>query len=390
MHWVTKGLLIGLLSLFCIQLSAQEQVRLGLLHKSDFRSIKIQTGLDAIDLYRNGTLVKSLDGATVLRIDKQGNNFHFYTDFEDFGEDSKFELKQPEGKKNEYFLQVISPLSEKKWLNGDLEFNANNNFILAILDLEDYVGGVVQAESGVQQGVEYYKVQAIISRTFYNSSNGKHKDQGFNMCDKTHCQVFHGLSKLSENIREGVKQTKGKILVDSDLRYIETVFHSNCGGATLNSEDYWSGTLPYLRQQVDSLCTNMPHATWQRTIPKNEWLGYLSANHNFPMTDSAAIEWATSADYVDRGKYYKYHDWHIPLRTIRKDWKLRSTFFKIEDQGRDVRFLGKGFGHGVGLCQEGAMVRARTNINYSDILHFYYQDVFIIDKAELDYLKKEF
>lgn len=386
----TKGLLLVLLSLFYLEANAKEKVKLGLLHQSTFRSIKVQTGLGTVELHRNGTLVKRLDAGSIIRIDKNGDSYHFYSDFEDFGDDQKFELRQPKGEKNEYFLQVISPLSEKKWLNGDLLFDGTKNFILALLDVEDYVGGVVQAESGVEQGVEYYKVQAIISRTFYYSSNKKHQSEGFNMCDKTHCQVFHGLSKLSVNIQEGVRLSTGKVLVDSELRFIETVFHSNCGGATLNSEDYWGGNLPYLRQQVDSLCYSMPHATWQRTLPKTEWLGYLERNHNFPVQDSAALAWATGADYVERGKYYKYNNWHIPLRTIRKDWKLRSTFFKIEDLGVDIRFLGKGFGHGVGLCQEGAMVRARLSQNYSSILHFYYQDIFIVDKNDIEYLKSQF
>mgnify|MGYP005988526365 FL=1 len=379
-----------LLNLFFLNAQATEKVRLGLLHNSTFRSMKIQTGMDEIELHRNGVLVKRLEAGSIIRIDKNGSTYRFYSDFEDFGEAQKFEIRQPKNKKSEYYLQVISPLSEKKWLNGNLFFDANEKFVLAILDVEDYVGGVVQAESGVEQGVEYYKVQAIISRTFYNSSNKKHIKEGFNMCDKTHCQVFHGLSKLSVNIQEGVRQTTGKVLVDSELRYIETVFHSNCGGATLNSEDYWGGNLPYLRQKVDSMCYTMPHATWQRTLPKTEWIGYLQRNHNFPTHDSAAMAWATGADYVERGKYYKYNNWHIPLRTIRKDWKLRSTFFKIEDLGQDVRFLGKGFGHGVGLCQEGAMVRARLAQSYSDILHFYYQDVYIVDKNMLSSLKSEF
>ena len=381
-------LLLVLPSWFC-QLKSQDEVSVGLYYKDKFRSFKLELVFGNLNIIRDGREVKQLGYGSKISIDVNGSNFHVYSDFEDYGESSDFQFI-PENGKPEYYLQCTSPLSEKKWLNGSLHFMGGKPFILAKLPLEDYVGGVVQAESGIEQGTEYYMVQATISRTFLLTNWNKHRKEGFSVCDHTHCQVFHGLSKLSPYIKEGVNRSKGMVLVDKNLNLIDAVFHSNCGGATLNSEDYWSAPLPYLRNVIDSLCYEMPHAEWQRTIPKQEWLGYLQHNHGFPVQDSAALSWATSADYIDRGKYYRFHDWHVPLRTIRRDWKLRSTFFRIVDLGDNIRIEGKGFGHGVGLCQEGAMVRAKLENRFYDILHHYYQDVFIVDKNMLDTYKKDF
>jgi stage II sporulation protein D len=67
------------------------------------------------------------------------------------------------------------------------------------------------------------------------------------------------------------------------------------------------------------------------------------------------------------------------LRTIRNDMNLRSTFFSVASEGDSIKLKGRGYGHGVGLCQEGAMVMASKGFNYKQIIDFYYFGVIISD-----------
>ena len=73
---------------------------------------------------------------------------------------------------------------------------------------------------------------------------------------------------------------------------------------------------------------------------------------------------------------------------LRRDFKLRSTYFCVEEQSDSVKISGRGFGHGVGLSQEGAMKMAETGIPYTEILHFYYTDVHLVKLSLLDLFEK--
>ena len=73
---------------------------------------------------------------------------------------------------------------------------------------------------------------------------------------------------------------------------------------------------------------------------------------------------------------------------MRTDLKLRSTQFEIDYQENEVVFTGKGFGHGVGLCQEGAMRMSKFGYSYKDIIHYYYTDVHLIQRRMLWFFKE--
>ena len=69
----------------------------------------------------------------------------------------------------------------------------------------------------------------------------------------------------------------------------------------------------------------------------------------------------------------------VPLKSLRTDFSLRSTFFSVAASGENVVLKGRGYGHGVGLCQEGAMAMAAKGITYRNIIAFYYSGVIIAD-----------
>jgi stage II sporulation protein D len=256
------------------------------------------------------------------------------------------------------------------------------------IELDNYVGGVVQAESGRLSHPEFYKVQTILARTFALAHIQKHALEGFSLCDHTHCQAYFG--KPTElNIIKSVFETKNKIVVDENLNLIEAAFHSNSGGQTLNSEDVWGSKLSYLRSVNDSFSLKMPNAKWERKIAKDDWISYLKIKHNYPVDDEDAKLLAFNFKQDTRKPFLESNNIKVPLKIVRTDFQLKSTFFSIVPKDDSLIFKGKGFGHGVGMCQEGAMRMAKLGYTYLDILNFYYQNTQLIDLRLLDFFKDE-
>jgi stage II sporulation protein D len=260
--------------------------------------------------------------------------------------------------------------------------------LIDVLPVEPYIAGVVKAEAGNDHHPEYYKLQSVSCRTYALSNARKHLPEGFELCDGVHCQVFHGVNRQPE-IQKAVEATHGLVLVDADIRLIHATFHSNCGGETVNAEDLWSKSEPYLRATMDTFCLRAPHATWQKTLTRTEWLAYLGKRFSFRATDEAQLK--AVLDYTPTCRdLYLGNTWPlIPLKHVREDLHLRSTYFSVHSQADQVVLEGRGFGHGVGLCQEGAMRMAKSAHPYTDILHHYYTDVHLVDLSTLDFFREE-
>jgi len=287
-------------------------------------------------------------------------------------------------------MKLLSPDKKPRFYQDNLILETESGFIKCIneIELDNYIAGVVQAESGKRSYQEFYKVQAILARTFALSHIQKHATEGFSLCDHTHCQVYFGKSMEFE-ILKAVLETKNSVVVDDNLNLIEAAFHSNSGGETANSEDVWGSKLPYLRSVKDSFSVRMPNAKWERKMAKEDWLSYLQLKHNYPIQDSNARWLAITFKQDSRKLYLEANNIKVPLKSVRTDLQLKSTFFTIIPFGDSLIFKGRGFGHGVGMCQEGAMRMAKLGYKHQEIINFYYQKTQLIDLRKLDFFKDE-
>lgn len=287
-------------------------------------------------------------------------------------------------------LKLVLPDRKPRFYEDNLIISAELGDLKCINEiiLDNYISGVVQAESGKRSYQEFYKVQAILARTFALSHLQKHGAEGFNLCDHTHCQAYFG--KTTElDIMKAVTDTKGKVVVDDNLNLIDAAFHSNSGGQTANSEDVWGSKLSYLRSVNDTFSIKMPNAKWERKMAKEDWLSYLKLKHNYPIQDSNARWAALTFKQEYRKPYLEANNVRVPLKSVRIDLQLKSTFFSIVPQGDTLIFKGRGFGHGVGMCQEGAMRMAKLGYKYPDVINFYYQKTQLIDLHKLSFFKDE-
>ena len=285
---------------------------------------------------------------------------------------------------NHFMVKGSNPTGLERRFDDNLKIIAQRNKMQLVnnLDLDNYVAGVVEAEVGRKPPKEYFKLQAIICRTYALANTEKHIVDGYNLCDEVHCQAYHGKTFFN-NIVEAAMQTRGAVIVDSDIQLITAAFNSSCGGQTVNSEDVWSKSLYYLRSVKDTFCLKHKDATWQKEIDKKQWKSYLTARLQSTIPERQYMNFSVS----DRLKYFP--ESKLSFEELRGKFRLRSTYFNIQETDSKVLLKGRGFGHGVGLCQIGAMEMAALGYNYSEILHFYYSGVHIIDLSALDFFKDD-
>ena len=286
-------------------------------------------------------------------------------------------------------IKSVDPDRKSRFFNDNLSISMENGLLRLINDskLDNYIAGVSEAEAGSRSSLEFYKVQSILARTYALSHINKHQAEGFNLCDQTHCQAFFGRT-TEVDILQAVVSTKGKIVVDDNMNLIDAAFHSNSGGQTANSEDVWGKPISYLRSIKDTFSFKMPNARWQRKMSSADWLSYLKIKHNYPVEDSSARWLALHFKQDYRKSVLEYNNIKIPLKNVRNDLQLKSTFFSLEPQGDTIVFNGRGFGHGIGMCQEGAMRMTKMGYSYKDVLVFYYKNVHLIDLKDLNFFRE--
>ncbi len=386
-----KNILFSILFVVSIAANATE-VAVRILTTKVVKSFIFSPSAGSYQILGDGVLLTDCDPSGIFQLTVEGDKIQLKTFEKPIGNyttikfyasnaEASFKIKTllPDGKIREYDDNCEVTIATDK-----IQLQLLNK-----LELEKYIASVVESEVGKKATVEYYKLQAILSRTYLLSHINRHVLEGFQVCDDVHCQAY--LYKSNDlRIESAVYATKGLVVVDNDLNLITAAFHSNCGGQTCNSEDVWSIPTTYLKSVKDTFCLRQNNAYWVRTIPMEDWKTYLQLKHKYPIDDSLKFMDATSfAQANGRAIYFTDKDLKIPLKVIRTDFKLKSTYFSIKQEGDLVKFMGRGYGHGVGLCQEGAMRMAQLNYSYKAILNYYFKDVHLVDLSALNYFKKE-
>ena len=276
-----------------------------------------------------------------------------------------------------FSIRVNGPVSPKQNYSGDLYCYHDLETLVLINNCpsEDYIAGVVKAEGGSGRNKEYFKTQAILARTYMYMHQDKHIYDRYSVCDNTHCQAYNGVCSDTV-IKSATLETKGLVLTDKDSLLIISAFHSNCGGETSSSGDVWLATRPYLQKVHDPYCLSSINAVWEKIVSLSDWVALMKKSGYAGITDDPhAFKFTQNS----RKSEYTAGSFTMSLNTIRNEMALRSTFFSVIP-GKDFLILrGRGYGHGVGLCQEGAIQMAAKGLSFREIIDFYYTGVSILD-----------
>lgn len=317
---------------------------------------------------------------------------------------------------------------ERQTFNGILRFVVHEDKICAIneLPVEDYLTSVISSEMSATASLELLKAHAVISRSWLLAQIKRRNDEQaagsgffsfvkkdnelikwydredhtiFDVCADDHCQRYQGITRQTlPQVREAVMNTCGEILVADD-EICDARFSKCCGGVTEEYRYCWENiNKPYLVSVRDPYCNtsdekilrqvlnNYDQEThdfyrWQVVISKQDVRRLLMDKLHISLGNIVTME------AMERGKSGRISRLKIigtegsftigkelEIRRVLSDTHLYSSAFDIEVRDTDFVLHGKGWGHGVGLCQIGAAVMGEQGFGYRDILIFYYKN----------------
>ena len=278
-------------------------------------------------------------------------------------------------------------------------------------EFENYVAGVIPNEIGTDSPMEAMKAQAIAARSeaLFKVLNGTHKDDGFDLCASVHCQVFSGITDINAVTESAVENTRGIVGVYKG-KIINAVYSTSCGGKTETSSNAWSGKeVPYLTSIYDGKGSNSydltqnyyaekwiknPQPVFCNVENEKGWVRntytwekkYTLSNFQRMMSDKASFGAYVGYEVLKRGESgriimmkLKGSQGELLLENellIRQTLGgLRSSLFYITKDSQHIRIIGRGSGHGVGMCQIGAINMAKLGYSYEQILKHYFKGI---------------
>ncbi len=294
---------------------------------------------------------------------------------------------------------------------GLLEITTSKNpgslLVLNLIFVEDYLKGVVPAEIGElnQQELEALKAQAIAARTYSLSCLGQYADEGYDLEATVADQIYKGVKGEDPLVNQAVKLTQGEVLTHKG-KLICAYYHANSGGKTEYVEKVWDKPKESYLISIDDedFCSWSKNYNWEESWSKETLETNVKKFFNTVVTFSAGefgnllnlqIRKRSPSGRVEmldvmteRGSYQIHGDkirWALKKGSNHNSI-LPSTFFDLEiqrDKNNSIKRViarGRGNGHGVGMCQIGAIGMARKGYSYQDILMHYYPGVKIIKR----------
>lgn len=263
--------------------------------------------------------------------------------------------------------------------------------VIRTVPLEEYVQATALSEFAPPSGDEaivekMLEVQAIISRTFAVSQMGRHGREGFDLCSTTHCQLFDPArlktSRWAAAAAVAVEHTSG-VVVLFDGQPAHALFHADCGGHTSAATAIWGGLdRSYLAPREDDGPARKAHSTWEYEVSRDALTRALNTDPKTRLTgrllDVVVVErdgGGRALEIAVRGSntyQVRAEEFRQVLSRVFGPRTIKSTYFQIKRQGNMVTFSGRGYGHGVGLCQAGALARLTAGAKPRDVLKFYY------------------
>jgi len=254
--------------------------------------------------------------------------------------------------------------------NIDVLKGKNSLYLINELSFEEYVKNVVSAEVGTNWDMEALKVQAVISRTYaMYQKKQNNANMNYDITSSVLNQVYKG-SSFDTRISYAVMNTEGEVLTYNG-NLIEAFYHSTSGGKTEDPAEVFGKSYPYLKP-VESNCELSPYWIWERRIPVEEIEKALNIKgiRNIQIKSYTKTQRVKTVDVLNGEGVL-----NVESKDLRKmlGWnRLPSTNFTISRDNDNYVFDGKGYGHGVGLCQWSALEMSREGMTYKQILDYFY------------------
>jgi len=349
------------------------------------------------------------------------------------GSDTNSLYISPSKDNNPYIFKLNN--NDSLRYRGELEvkrITGSDMTVINVIPVDHYLYGVVPAEIGASSHPEAIKAQAVAARTYLIANLNKHKKQFFDLCTTTSCQVYKGFNGEYASTNKAVDDTTGKKITYNG-KIAEVFYFSSSGGRTEDVKNVWGSEIPYLKSVEDKYESgNSYNYNWEVTMTANE-IKEKMLGRGYDLGDITGVsitktsEAGRVTELVISGtkgqRVYKLDgcrtvfgfnsQWYtiesdgtIPVKNAEnnivqtqltakkvitadgiKDLNVKSgqiTVIGSEDVKRTVsgatqsyKFVGKGWGHAVGMSQNGAMGMAKAGFTYEQILTHYFQGTVI-------------
>lgn len=332
---------------------------------------------------------------------------------------------------------TLTSFKGNTWYGG-FEFRRStggNINVINVVDLEDYVKGVVPNEMYTSWPIEALKAQAVCARTYVLMQTKHYKSHKFDVCNTTCCQAYRGIGKANAATDQAVEETRGVVLTYNGELAAAYYCQSN-GGASESPENVWTSALPHLIGKEDPYEATITIPGYHYTLTytfdqltqilqnKGKYIGMVTSvfvSKTTPTGNVLEVTFVgTNGSYTERGINCSYllstksmrftisggentSNYYINdaangvptvngLYTINGSqeisgytggdtYVITSSGVKPLENGNDldegsyITITGTGYGHNIGMSQYGAKAMAGLGYTYEDILHFYYTGI---------------
>ncbi len=260
------------------------------------------------------------------------------------------------------------------------------------LSLEAYISSLLSAEMRNDWPIEALKAQAVAARTYAlhkietkQVSNLLGYESYFDLENSEKHQVNGSLLDESHLTQLAARQTRGGVLKSKNGKLTPIFFHSKCGGRTILPRKVWENRVDGYQSVDCPYCDSHGMKPWNTFVDEKSFKKALNEVYvdvmakdvifsdkelGRPITIIPDQDTKTFVRFYNKGNMYKVKKSH--LRKILGRKTLPSNNFEIHYDSKGYRFLGRGYGHGVGLCQFGAYELAKRGMNYKQILSHYF------------------
>lgn len=246
--------------------------------------------------------------------------------------------------------------------------------VIQSIKMNRYLESLLSKEMNGSWPIEALKAQAVAARSYAMDKIEKSTDDNFNIISGEIHQVSGSSEDVTSKTKKAVKETLGEILINDDKNLVPGYYHAECGGKTFDPIDVWSGHMFDYRATTCPYCHHKSkNKKWRKKVPQEKILKFISTyyGHEIKKIEKIEIIKPKEIHLKINGKNYIF----LPsdFRKNNLSLGIRSNNFEVEKyENKYFTFKGAGRGHGVGMCQLGALRMAELGHNYKEILNFYY------------------
>ncbi len=271
-------------------------------------------------------------------------------------------------------------LDGQKLERVDLQVQQGKSNWILYLPVDQYLYGVLAAEVPASWPLEALKAQAIASRTYFLFKKQERQHELFDVHSNTMDQVFKMDAKKHRKILKAVDSTHNQILLSrKEGAIFPAYFHADCGGGPSQEDVVWREPTALNVEVKDPFCQSASKNNWSLFVDRVKLTNLLKKTFLLPLgvhlksilprlgeqSRAHVVDFLFSDNTVKRIEANEF-------RRLLGFSSLRSTHFEVKDHKSVIEFEGRGYGHGVGLCQWGAQRWARKGKSYRQILKHYY------------------